>query len=401
MKIAYLAKEYPPYGMNFASSIFYPKLAKELVRRGHEVHIVAQAIGGETIIEEDGIIVHRVGHPSKEGNPLMRMIFNAESTAALRSIVKKNAIQIVESNVTFGEGFIYSFLKSTPLVTQSFAFSEMFLNTRTWRNFEEYFGLRMSVILEDLTLRRSDIIVANSPATYNYLAKVKKLSKKRLVLIPEARIDLTKWKFKYSNIRESIDIPPDAMMVLYVGWLQPRKGISILHRAMPLVLRQFPNTIFVLAGRDPPGTKQVDSYKSLIANDSIQRGFSANLRFIDRFLALEDLIKLYSATDVLAAPSLSETFGWPVIEAMACGKFVITTETGIAPEMKSLGAYIELTEPGDVKGFAKAIIYGLRTSSEKKMEIMTTNQKIVSATFRFEKMVDSLEQVYFSLVKSL
>jgi len=47
MRIVYLSKEYPPYGLNSASALFYPKLATAFAQMGHEVHVICQAPEGK------------------------------------------------------------------------------------------------------------------------------------------------------------------------------------------------------------------------------------------------------------------------------------------------------------------------------------------------------------------
>ena len=51
------------------------------------------------------------------------------------------------------------------------------------------------------------------------------------------------------------------------------------------------------------------------------------------FVTDEDLVRLYNLADVLAYPSLSEGFGFPPLEAMACGTPVVAANAGAVPEV--------------------------------------------------------------------
>jgi glycosyltransferase involved in cell wall biosynthesis len=65
------------------------------------------------------------------------------------------------------------------------------------------------------------------------------------------------------------------------------------------------------------------------------------------------LVELYNAADVLLFPSLYEGFGWPAIEAMACGTPVVTSD---APAIAEVVGNAAMTVPAmDVEGFADAL----------------------------------------------
>jgi glycosyltransferase involved in cell wall biosynthesis len=67
----------------------------------------------------------------------------------------------------------------------------------------------------------------------------------------------------------------------------------------------------------------------------------------------EDLPALYSAADAFAFPSLSEGFGLPPLEAMACGTPVVTSATSSLPEV--VGSHALLVHPEDEEALATAM----------------------------------------------
>jgi len=71
-------------------------------------------------------------------------------------------------------------------------------------------------------------------------------------------------------------------------------------------------------------------------------------------IPLEDTVPFYQAADVLGYPSFNETFGLPILEAMACGCPVVTSNTSSMPEIAA-GAAI-LSDPKDPASIARAII---------------------------------------------
>jgi len=398
MRIAYLSKEYPPCGLNFASALFYPKLAEALVKLGHEVFVVSQAVSGHPQIDDRGVTVYRVGPPAKAGSSATRIRYSLSEWSMLRKIIKKYQIDLVDAPVCFGEAFFYSLSKKTPLVLQTFAFSEMFLQTGSYSGFSGYLSLKFSSWMEHASLRRADRIIANSPVTYDYLVDEAKLPKEKIEAVWEARIDFSVFKYVDSDIRNRLNLPGACKLVLYVGWLQARKGIHVLLQAIPLILKENPDAFFVLAGRDTYTAPDGGSYLEYIEREAKAGGFWEKIRVFTEFFSTEDLVKLYSACDVFVFPSLSETFGWPIVEAMACQKPVVTTRTGIAPTLEGLTAGIELVTPGSSQELAEAVKKMLNQSFKETAGLM--NRQIVQEKFNFDKMVEQMIGVYETAIVS-
>ena len=69
---------------------------------------------------------------------------------------------------------------------------------------------------------------------------------------------------------------------------------------------------------------------------------------------LEETVRFYQAADVFVYPSLNETFGLPILEAMACGCPVVTSDTSAMPE--TAGGAAVLSDPEDPASIARAIV---------------------------------------------
>jgi glycosyltransferase-like protein len=142
-----------------------------------------------------------------------------------------------------------------------------------------------------------------------------------------------------------------APTVLFVGGLEPRKGLEDMIRAMKLVVSEVPSArLVVVAKAGFRGTDQWSAYESL----------ARHLELTDRIdfresVGQETLLGLYSDCDVLALPSRNEGWGLALMEAMACGKPVVATRVGGIPELIENGTEGLLVEAGDVKGIADSI----------------------------------------------
>ena len=70
-------------------------------------------------------------------------------------------------------------------------------------------------------------------------------------------------------------------------------------------------------------------------------------------MPLDETVPFYQAADTLVYPSLSETFGLPILEAMACGCPVVTSNVSAMPE--TAGGAALLCDPNDPAAVARAI----------------------------------------------
>ena len=140
-----------------------------------------------------------------------------------------------------------------------------------------------------------------------------------------------------------------APFVLAVGTVQPRKNYPFLIRAFRPVAERFPHSLVIAGGR---------GWLSEEIPAEIERQGLAGRVFLAGFVDDADLPALYSAADILAFPSLYEGFGLPLLEAMACGTPVISSNASSLPEVARSGeseAAI-LISPHDEAAWSDAMI---------------------------------------------
>ncbi|MCL5951091.1 MAG: glycosyltransferase family 4 protein, partial [Chloroflexi bacterium] len=114
-------------------------------------------------------------------------------------------------------------------------------------------------------------------------------------------------------------------MILYVGVLEPRKNIITLIRAYARLVQSGVGQRLVIAGRK--GWMYKDLFRAV---DEL--GLSHRVLF-PGYIPEQDLPVLYNAASVFVYPSLYEGFGLPVLEALACGVPVITSNVSSMPEV--------------------------------------------------------------------
>jgi len=138
--------------------------------------------------------------------------------------------------------------------------------------------------------------------------------------------------------------------ILFVGALQPRKNISGLITVFEELKRTEPTVHLVIVGggewKAAPILTRIESSR---IRDSIHL-----LRRVPR----DDLAALYSMAAAFVLPSFSEGFGMPVLEAMAVGTPVVTSNTSALPEVAGDAAL--LINPKDPLAIAQALLRVLR-----------------------------------------
>jgi glycosyltransferase involved in cell wall biosynthesis len=145
--------------------------------------------------------------------------------------------------------------------------------------------------------------------------------------------------------------------VLYLGRIQPRKNLDRLIDAFSETAARHPELPhhLVLAGdrgwMDQP------------IREKARRSPAADRIHFTGFIDEEDLAALISAADALALVSLWEGFGLPIIEAMACGTAVITSDCSSLPEVAGDAALI--VNPEDTGAISAALDRLLRDQSRR------------------------------------
>lgn len=194
---------------------------------------------------------------------------------------------------------------------------------------------------------RADHIVAVSQATANDLTNLLAVDPRKLTVIhlgvdPAMRRVQDAAKRSAAVERYGLREP----FVLAVGTIEPRKNYARLVEAFTIARAKSDGPAqLVIAGRN--GWLYDDVYAAVD-----RHGMNDAVLFLD-YVSDDDLATLYSLASVVAMPSLTEGFGIPVVEAMACGTPVVASDRGSLPEV--VGDAGVLVPPTDVSALADAL----------------------------------------------
>ncbi len=193
--------------------------------------------------------------------------------------------------------------------------------------------------LEYEAIRSSIGVVAISESTKADVVDLLKIPEERVMVTPLAvapRLLEQVSEYQQANIsqkqqRQRLGLPEDEELLLYVGGIDPRKNVPFLCDVLAELLKtRAPDAKklrLLLAG----GIEKDDQYPLLLSRIS-SLGISDSVTLLG-FVPDEDLVSLYQAADLFLFPSLYEGFGFPVLEAMACGTPVIAGNNSSIPEV--------------------------------------------------------------------
>lgn len=177
-------------------------------------------------------------------------------------------------------------------------------------------------------LRLADRIVAATPAELAQLQWLYQADTRKIVIIPPG-VDISRfYPIPPDEAKEVIGVPPCESMLLYVGRIEPLKGIDVLIEALAVLQAENTTVCLVVIGGDPENGEQAP-------NEEMERLQSmcrqAGLKDLVTFLgkrSQDSLPYYYSAAEAVVVPSHYESFGMVALEAMACGTPVVASQVG-------------------------------------------------------------------------
>lgn len=244
-----------------------------------------------------------------------------------------------------------------PDLLHSLAFASPLLNPTpavvtvydlSFRLFPENFPATQRLYLSALTThscRRARRVIAISESTKRDVSRLLNVSVDRVDVaypgveprfrpLPRAEVEA---------FRQRAGLPE--RFILYLGTLEPRKNLSSLVASFANLQSKISNLKLILAGA------KGWHYAGLFAQvESL--GLTDRVHF-PGYVPAEELPLWYNAAAVFAYPSTFEGFGMPVLEALACGRPVVTTNVSSLPE--AAGEAALLVPPGDVAALTEAL----------------------------------------------
>ena len=369
---------------------FYPRiggvqshiagLASELERRGHEVTILAKQLktdlpNGSLRISHDRIIYIEPIFP-------LPIIIVPPKPADVREVIRRGGFEIVHAHHAFTPTSLLSISAAEKLRIPSILTNHtIFLASNA-----KYVWVPASYILYPYRryINKACLITAVSRAAAKFIEHF--AEDKKIAVVPNG-VDIELFESVEKNIQPNLSEKP---IILYIGRLAYRKGLQVLVRAMPFILKEIPNAHLLIAGKG-----YMDSFIRMLIKSLNLEGNVTMLGFIPD----EKLPELYASSRLFVMPSLyCESFGVTLLEAMASGRPVIASNVGGIPEVVKDGVTGLLFRRGDAEDLADKIIMVL--SDRNLAQSLVSNAKeLVKERYSWPVIADKMEDLYEKTLK--
>ncbi len=236
------------------------------------------------------------------------------------------------------------------------------------------------------SVRRADHVIADSAATKRDLIDLYNLpSEKITVLLSGIDDRFAPFTGDPATVLRKYQIPQKPY-IFSIGTVQPRKNYARIVKSLVQLRDSGLDIDLVIAG----GKGWLDGSLYQTIKDT---GMSDHIHMIG-FADEADIPVLYSAATCTAFPSLYEGFGFPVLESMACGTPVVTSNVSSLPEVAGDAALI--VDPYDVDALANAL--RKLTTDEAMRDLLIQRGFQQAANFSWDDSARSLKEIYWRVL---
>ena len=185
---------------------------------------------------------------------------------------------------------------------------------------------------EQRILKLADRIIVATLAEQSQLEFLYRADASKLVIIPPGVDTARFYPIPKDEAKAAIELPPNEQMILFVGRIEPLKGVDTLLRALAYIrstnnLDCCPHYLAIIGGDPEVSEDSLNEEMGRVQALSAELGLSDIVLFLGK-RSQESLPYYYSAADVVVVPSHYESFGMGALEAMACGTPVVASQVG-------------------------------------------------------------------------
>jgi D-inositol-3-phosphate glycosyltransferase len=253
---------------------------------------------------------------------------------------------------------------------------------------------RGRILGEEQLTAEADRLIANTPTEARELVAHYGAEPSRVTVV-QPGVDLEAFvPGSRAAARHSLGLPPDGLVVAFVGRIQPLKAPDVLLHAMAELRRTDPAlgrrvTTVIAGGPSGSGLDRPTALMELAG--SLDLGDS--VRFLPP-LPRARLVQLYRAADIVAVPSHNESFGLVALEAQACGTPVVAAAVGgLVTSVRDgvSGALVEGHDPADW-----ARVLGGLLHSPARRALLATGAVEHARAFSWDRTAEGLLAAYRS-----
>ncbi|MDZ7957143.1 MAG: glycosyltransferase family 1 protein [Aulosira sp. DedQUE10] len=231
-------------------------------------------------------------------------------------------------------------------------------------------------------MQQANHIITVSAVTAKDTAQILNIDPELITIVPNAVEPIFQQlpKHQVDSFRQKQGISSETICLLNVGNNHPRKNISTILKVVQILKEKELPIHFWKAGS--PFT---DDDKLFIQSQGLEH-YVTYLGQPDK----QNLVQIYNAADILMAPSFHEGFGITILEAMACGTPVITSNVSAMPEVA--GDAGVLVDPKESQAIVEAVFCIHKDSTYRHQLIKKSLER--AKLFTWQKTAEQVAQVY-------
>lgn len=321
-------------GMN----IYVLELSKELAKKGCHLDIFtrSQDVNSPRVIQvtENLRVIHVPAGPEK---PLSKKILMQHIPEFLEHFydfaVKENILYELVSCHYFLSGIIGMDIKKKLGIPLAITFHTLGLMKNLVARSDEERESSERIKIELQLVQEADRVISTGQTDAQYIRYLYDGDPKRIVILtPGVDLKLFKPSDKIAA-KKAIGAKHDEKLILFVGRIEPLKGVDVLLYALKILLSNYSGyrvCVWIVGGDISQAVKLWPKELKKLSEIREVLRISASVKFVGR-KEQRELPTYYNAADLLVMPSHYESFGITAVEAMACGVPVITTDvTGVS-----------------------------------------------------------------------
>jgi glycosyltransferase involved in cell wall biosynthesis/GT2 family glycosyltransferase len=260
-----------------------------------------------------------------------------------------------------------------------------FVFTRHHSDHNVRMGKRWHTRIDSWCGRRADHVIAVSKATRRVMIEIERVPEDQITVVCNGMEPLRPpTAGQVEAVRRELGLS-EQKVCLMLARLHEEKGHRYLFAAIPEIQSRVGPVVFLLAGEGPHRSELEDEVK--------RRGLENSVRLLGR---RDDVPELISLASVVVLPSLAESFGFVLLEAMSLGTPVVAAATGGIPELVTDEENGLLVPPADSRALGNAVSR-LLENPELALRMAQHGSTCVGA-FSFERMIAGYESIYASIV---
>lgn len=353
-------------------------LAKRLIQDGNEVVVVTSNIYGLSEYEcAEGIQIYRIPcwNFLNGRYPILKL---NDRFWKVNKILKKNKFDLIIVNTRFYLHSLYGILFARWINVKCITIEHGTSHLSVHNRFFDYLGALFEHILTKVDWIFCKDYYGVSDACNKWLKHFHIKAKGVLY----NSIDLEEIKNMQTNIKKfyrvQYKIPDDAIVVTFTGRLLKEKGLPSLLNVMDKINKEREDVYLFIAG-DGDLEEEVNTRKN------------KHIIPVGR-IDFENIVALLTESDIFCLPSFSEGFSTSILEAAACGCYIITTERGGAKELLINEDYGCVIKNNNEELLYKALIRAINTPEKRDKGIKYTYQRIKD-NFTWDNVANNVEEI--------